>query len=255
MSDYILDKKKYYALKSSPTWIDTASDLKKVEDLIMDSYKDPLKEFKDLGEFLYCLNILKNKNPSKDFKKLLSKEEIKDKAPILGRYIGMPRNGKVTDVFDHVMDVLERTENMSTSISERYAALWHDIGKTIVPKVKWPNYEHHNILGAKVIGSLDLPPELIPLTQYISFVAVNHSPIREITERKNVEYAVWLIHNIYGGDGWLYKYFGDICVADKGQPLPAWYTHKNMGLVENAYKTGKMKQAKKVFANIYMNSI
>lgn len=58
------------------------------------------------------------------------------------------------DAFNHTMEVLDRTAQMTGDIEIRFAALTHDLGKALTPKSNWPHHYRHEELGVQCITAL-----------------------------------------------------------------------------------------------------
>ncbi len=54
----------------------------------------------------------------------------------------------------HTLMVLQQAARLSDSLSIRYAALVHDLGKGLTPKAKWPSHHGHEKLGLDAIRTL-----------------------------------------------------------------------------------------------------
>ncbi len=58
------------------------------------------------------------------------------------------------DAFNHTMEVVDRTAQMTKETKIRFAALVHDLGKARTPKKKWPHHYNHEMLGVTCINNL-----------------------------------------------------------------------------------------------------
>ncbi|MEO9946752.1 multifunctional CCA addition/repair protein [Paraglaciecola sp.] len=54
----------------------------------------------------------------------------------------------------HIMMVLQQVTRLSKTLSVRYAALVHDLGKGLTPPEKWPSHRGHEKLGLDAIKTL-----------------------------------------------------------------------------------------------------
>ncbi len=64
---------------------------------------------------------------------------------------GPPQHHGEGDSFTHTMMVLEEAARMSQHLGVRFAALLHDLGKGITPKIEWPAHHDHDIRGVPLV--------------------------------------------------------------------------------------------------------
>lgn len=77
--------------------------------------------------------------------------------PELDALFGIPQTEKYHPEIDtgiHTLMVLEQASRLSTSITVRFAALTHDLGKGITPKAEWPRHIGHEFKGKALVKDL-----------------------------------------------------------------------------------------------------
>lgn len=72
------------------------------------------------------------------------------------------------DVWIHTMMVLDAAAGLSSSIDVRFAALVHDLGKGLTPKVLWPSHRGHEAAGVPLVKKLSKRYRLPKKTQILA---------------------------------------------------------------------------------------
>ena len=122
--------------------------------LLMKSLKDELPTLSAERVFTEFRKALLSKNPSIFFLVLRKAECLDVHFTEIYRQIGITQPLKYHpegDVFNHTMEVIERTSTMTSDELIRFAALVHDFGKIATPKEILPHHYNHENNGDDLV--------------------------------------------------------------------------------------------------------
>ncbi len=88
------------------------------------------------GSVAELAGALAGPRPSEYFRDLLKKGLLKARFPEIAAMVGVPQHPDYHpegDVFEHTMIVLDRVAGLTGDLTLRFAALTHDMGKTLTP--------------------------------------------------------------------------------------------------------------------------
>lgn len=107
--------------------------------------------------WLEMSKALSEKNPEVFFEVLRETQALKQIWPDLDKLWGIPNPAKWHPEICsgvHTMMVLQQASQLTDDIAVRFAALCHDLGKTITPSDKWPSHHGHEGLGVPLVEDI-----------------------------------------------------------------------------------------------------
>jgi len=107
--------------------------------------------------WLEMSKALTERNPEVFFEVLRESNALAEIWPDLDKLWGIPNPAKWHPEICsgvHTMMVLQQASQLTDDIAVRFAALCHDLGKTITPSEKWPSHHGHEKVGLKPINEL-----------------------------------------------------------------------------------------------------
>jgi len=125
------------------------------------------------------------------------------------------------DAFEHTMEVLKRTSELSGREETRFAALVHDLGKGLTPCELWPHHYDHPQQGLEALKKLDermtLPK---PWYKFARFVIARHM---DIPRTKKLGTIVSVLLQMQRG-GFAPSEVAAVIAADHDS-VPTWLKH------------------------------
>ncbi len=158
--------------------------------------------------------------PSNYFRILAELDALKYIYPEIDNMRGIPQPvefHKGLDVFKHTLDVLDNVSKYNDPLLN-FAALMHDIGKTITDKNNYPHHFGHDDLGAelliKIKDKYKIPNDYFSLA---FMTAKYHMRIHGVRDIKKPGKLYKLIKNLNGlKDIEKLINIGKVCIADNG---------------------------------------
>ncbi len=119
------------------------------------------------------------------------------------------------DAYNHTLEVLERTSNLTNNELIRFGALVHDFGKAVTPKSNWPHHYNHENLGLPIIKNF-----CQKLKMPSSYLKAGYTACREhmragIYERLKPGTKIDLFERVYKDNSLTLKGLEIIANADK----------------------------------------
>lgn len=107
--------------------------------------------------WLEMSKALTERNPEVFFEVLRESNALAEILPDLDKLWGIPNPAKWHPEICsgvHTMMVLQQASRLTDDIAVRFAALCHDLGKTITPSEKWPSHHGHEGLGVPLVEDI-----------------------------------------------------------------------------------------------------
>ena len=118
---------------------------------------------------------LRTDKPSVFFASLRQCGALKRIFPELDALFGIPQTPHYhpeIDTGDHVMMVIDRARQLSNDLDVHYAALTHDLGKALTPKLRLPSHPGHEAAGVPLVTQMSeryrVPNETTRLAEIMS---------------------------------------------------------------------------------------
>lgn len=121
---------------------------------LMSSMKNNLNNLSVERVFIEFRKALISENPTNFFKVLRTSECLNIHFKEIADLIGVEQPIKYHpegDAYNHTLEVLERTSQVTNNELIRFGALVHDFGKAATPKNNWPHHYDHEKLGVPII--------------------------------------------------------------------------------------------------------
>jgi len=130
---------------------------------------------------------LSTERPSLFFTTLRDCGALKRIFPELDALFGIPQTAHYHPEIDtgtHVMMVLDRARQLSDEVDVHYAALTHDLGKALTPRVRWPSHPGHEAAGVPLVTQMSqrcrVPTETTRLAEIMSEQHLNMHRLAEL---------------------------------------------------------------------------
>ena len=181
---------------------------------------------------------LSAEKPSLYFRALLNADLLKQEYPEIYNLIGKTQPVEYHpegDAFEHTMIVTDTVAIISSRPEVRFAALMHDIGKSLTDEALLPHHYGHELSGAKLVGEIADRMKLPNLWKKCAvFAAYEHMRPKKMKKPSKIHYLIRALENEpIGPDG-----FSAIISADNHGEVPDFLKKydKLLQIIKNASK-------------------